>query len=45
MDLNDALKQWAIEKLGVASDASDEDIKKAIAGALVDGTLSDEEGA
>lgn len=43
--MNQKLKDYAIEKLGVAKDASDEEFTKAIADALVNGKLSQEDHA
>lgn len=40
MELTDALKAWAVENLGVAAEASDDEYKAAIQKAIADGTLS-----
>lgn len=39
MELTQALKDWAIENLGVATDATDDDFLKAITAAVVDGKI------
>jgi HK97 family phage major capsid protein len=43
MRLTDALKKWAVENKEVADDADDSTFSKAVAEALVDGSLSDDQ--
>jgi HK97 family phage major capsid protein len=40
MELTDALKKWAVENLDMAADASDDEYKAAITGAISAGTLT-----
>ena len=45
MKLTVALKNWAVENLSVAADAADDVFRKALAAALVEGTLTTEKHA